>query len=82
MIPVAGNAPFCVVADVLNGNELGGGNLERNPGSSVTRAEPRKPHDQAHERREVMAPHSGAGLPGGEAHTGLNPCRRRERAVS
>ena len=27
MIPVAGNAPFCVLADVLNGNELGGGNL-------------------------------------------------------
>jgi hypothetical protein len=27
IIPVAGNAPFCVVAEVLNGNELGGGNL-------------------------------------------------------
>jgi hypothetical protein len=27
MIPVAGNAPFCVLAEVLNGNELGGGNL-------------------------------------------------------
>jgi hypothetical protein len=27
LIPVAGNAPFCVLADVLNGNELGGGNL-------------------------------------------------------
>jgi hypothetical protein len=27
IIPVAGNAPFCVVADVLNGDELGGGNL-------------------------------------------------------
>jgi hypothetical protein len=27
IIPVAGDAPFCVVAEVLNGNELGGGNL-------------------------------------------------------
>jgi hypothetical protein len=27
IIPVAGSAPFCVVADVLNGNELGGGQL-------------------------------------------------------
>jgi hypothetical protein len=27
LIPVAGSAPFCVDAEVLNGNELGGGNL-------------------------------------------------------
>jgi hypothetical protein len=27
VIPVAGSAPFCVLAEVLNGNELGGGNL-------------------------------------------------------
>jgi hypothetical protein len=27
VIPIAGNAPFCVVADVLNGNLLGGGEL-------------------------------------------------------
>jgi hypothetical protein len=27
VIPVAGNAPYCVFADVLNGNELNGGEM-------------------------------------------------------